>query len=184
MKTIVVILALVAAVCAGCVPVVPPSQNSSPKVKIEAEAVISGLNDIDAVTATVQFNVVDEECLPIDYLKGLGGIRVRAHRYESTPVRSVGAGRYKATLYDDFYKTQRLYFWRKSCSWQVEGVTFEIHKGAATIRSSTSRDRLTHGSALRYCTWAPNTLEDVCTGVARSGQGVFTVDILPAKRAM
>ena len=174
-----ILIGCVAFLSAGCSSERRPPINEKPTTLFVVEAYAPDAPAGTAVAATAIYTVVNEECIARDYTKAIGGVKLGMQHDIDTCVEAGASGVYRVLVFDDFFKTSRLHFWKSKCKWELAHVKFAFSDGSATRSATIGRNALvTKQAEERYCTFKNvRMLSDACSGRHGNDPDYFSVTI-------
>lgn len=82
-------------------------------------------SQIAYLRGTIQYNIVDDSCVPIDYGMALGGIKPTFTKYAILNIVSLGDDKYEAMVYPDLYSPSD-YYGLGVCNWRITAIDIHI----------------------------------------------------------
>ena len=167
---LITVIAVIASLSA-CMPITEkkPRKNSSPSSPREIEFYVEEPAANTKVAAIAGYEVVDRKCLPLDYTKAIGGVRVQSLYWESLQPRKSNDGKYSVTAYEDYFVTEPLYG-EQSCSWELSNVSLVFTRGdLARNAALSSEDVRSERRVVFNCDFSREKFKhDICTEQVRS----------------
>ena len=130
------------------VPDVRPSPNPAPRQRYVLDLRFSGLpGALTDIAATADFEVENRECVPYDYSRAAGGVRLPPRHSVPLVLQRVDDTTYTATLHEDALLDED-YYGLGVCRWALNTATVHFHSAATHFVGGIDADRLAAEGAI------------------------------------
>jgi hypothetical protein len=130
------------------VPQPEPKRNPAPTEVYEITVTIKDApGPFDSIDGFTQFDVLNDECVPLDYTAALGGVRNNPSERVPVKYERIGDGVYRATVVADALVDED-YYGLGMCHWTLVATNFIANAGSKiAFVSYLTGDNLTNAEA-------------------------------------
>jgi hypothetical protein len=126
------------------VPQPEPKRNPAPTEIYEITVTIKDApGPFDSFEGFTQFDVLNDECVPLDYTAALGGVRNNPTARVPVKYERVGDGVYRATVVADALVDED-YYGLGECHWTLVATNFIANAGRVSFTSRLNGKELPH----------------------------------------
>ncbi len=124
------------------VPDIHPSPNPAPKRTYVLTLRFAGLPDaLQDVAATADFEVDNRDCVPYDFSRAVGGVRLPPRHSVALELKKVDATTYVARLHEDALQDED-YYGLGVCTWALNTATVHFRSIATRFVGGMPADRV------------------------------------------
>lgn len=122
---------LACALCIGCGSgnrIIPPAAELNPganDLQLFTISVTGRVDQIASIQGSLQYNIADTSCVPVDYGVALGGTKPRFSTYSPLKMTAMGSGKYEFSVYRDLYRPAN-YYGLGVCVWALTSINIKI----------------------------------------------------------
>jgi len=129
------------------VPEITPSTNPAPtqsyRLTLRFADLPGALSDI---AATADFEVENRECVPYDYTRAAGGVRLPPRHSVQLALQRVDERTYTAVLHEDALRDED-YYGLGVCRWALNSATVHFHSATTHFIGGIRADKLVAGES-------------------------------------
>lgn len=126
----------------AAVPDITPSPNPAPKQAYVLTLRFAGLpGSLADIAATADFEVENRECVPYDYTRAVGGVRLPPRHSVPLQLQRLDDHTYSAVVHEDALRDED-YYGLGVCRWALNSATVHFHSAVTHFVGGIDADRL------------------------------------------